>query len=407
MIVIFEILTLLFIILEYNRLKTIASPFNMLAGIYVALIPVVNIFGTSVGFLKVEDNTLLIFLSFLLVLFLSGYLNRLLIGSSGNTFNYVAVDNKLSNCEYLIFLIYVITLLAYVLNLLQVIAIYGIANTKSHGFGPLAHLGYISRCLMPIVVYYAVKTRRPIYIIACIVHLLALILFQGKYHLFIPVVGSAIIILLTNNKIRIRHIIIATVVMIFGAMGLFILVYSVIPQFIAGERSLTNMLPGIRFSTQHFLHYLCSPFIVSNEFFQNSVYAGIANGFKVIFNPFQRLYEQFFGTKNFYSPVINQWIRVNEKGDGANVGGLFSECVTNIGYFYSYIYIFMLGALIYYFYTKLFIKGKWIITGIYLISMLSLGFFCNYFSLYPNFECFIYCILLDVFIVDKQVKFKL
>lgn len=290
------------------------------------------------------------------------------------------------------------------ISLLQVINRYGIYNTKSNAYGIFAHIGFISRSLLPLIIYYAIKSKKIKYIVAIIINVIALIAFKGKYHLYIPIGGFVVLTLILKKNIKIIQVVKTVCVTFLLAIILFVSVYTIIPNIIAGDTSSEVMKTGIRFSTKHFFHYFFCPFIASNEYFSNPCYLGLTNGIRIVFNPYDRLLQWFIGSGDYYDPAITLWPIIDLDGNTGNVGGIFSETVFNIGYIGTVIYILAIGILVYYFWTKTVFKGKRLITTIYLVGLLMFCFFCNYFTLLPNLECFVICYCVDVFVLDGKFK---
>ena len=166
------------------------------------------------------------------------------------------------------------------------------------------------------------------------------------------------------------------------------------------------MAKGIMFSSKHFFHYLFCPFICSNYFFSHPIYRTLEEGIRTNFNPLDTFWQQFFGNRSFFDPVITYWPVVDDLGTTANVGGLFSESVLNIGYPLSIVYVALIGSITYYFTMRCLLYGKRLVTFICISGTLMMSFFCNYFSLLPNIECIVYSYLVDVFILDNKFVFS-
>ncbi len=408
MIFLIEIILGSIVYFEYRNYKIVVTPTAVLGGIYFLFIPMINLFGDELGFLKIEQRTMIWFTVFVFVLFLSGsvfavYYNRSMRNRNGERYD---LDEKLMQKESLIWWPFLFSLTCYVISLLQVIQRYGIANTKSNAFGPFAHIGFLSRCLLPFILFYFLKTRKLKYLIAAGVNVIALIMFQGKYHLYIPIAGFIVLFLVTRKNVSIKKIILTVVGAFVAGIVLFVSVYTIIPNILAGDTSWEAMVGGMYYSVRHFFHYLFCPFICSNEYFANPVYRTMEEGLRTNFNALDTLWQQFVGNREFFSPVITLWPRVDDMGTTANVGGLFSESVLNIGYFYSVLYVAGIGTLVYYFIVKCLLKGRRIVTAMCLAGTIMMSFFCNYFSLLPNIECLVYCYLFDVFLMDTKRPIK-
>ena len=404
MIIVAEILLGMLVYAEYKNYKVLATPVTILGGIYFLFILMINTFGRSLGFLKVKDYTIMSFTFFIFILFLSGcgfsiyYRQRTKVAKISR----FDLNAKLKKREKSIWYLFVFSLICYVISLLQVIQRYGINNTKSMAFGPFAHIGFLSRCLLPVILYYVIRTRKIKYIIGSIINIIALIMFQGKYHLYIPIAGFIILYLITKEKINLKKILVVVFIAFLVALILFVSVYTIIPNILASETSWDSMSEGIVFSTRHFFHYLFCPFICSNEYFANPIYRTLEEGIRTNFNPIDTLLQQFIGNRDFFSPVITMWPVVDELGTTANVGGLFSESVLNIGYPLSILYVGTIGVLVYYFTVRCLIRGKRIITMLCLSGTMMMSFFCNYFSLLPNIECFVYSYIFDLLFMDSK-----
>lgn len=408
MIFLVEIMLGVIVLFEYRNYKIIATPTAVLGGVYFLFIPLINVFGKKLGFLKIEQRTMIWFTIFVFVLFLSGsvfsvYYNRCLQNRNGERYD---LDEKLMRKEGLIWWPFLFSLICYVISLLQVIQRYGLSNTKSNAFGPFAHIGFLSRCLLPFIMFYFLRTRKWRYLIAALVNVVALIMFQGKYHLYIPIAGFIVLFLVTRKNISIKKILLAVIGAFAAGIILFVSVYTIIPNVLAGDVSWDSMVGGIYYSVRHFFHYLFCPFICSNEYFANPVYRTMEEGVRTNFNAIDTLLQQFVGQREFFSPVITLWPRVDTLGTTANVGGLFSESVLNIGYFYSVLYVAGIGAFVYYFIVKCLLKGRRIVTAMCLAGTIMMSFFCNYFSLLPNIECLVYSYLFDVFLLDTKREIK-
>jgi len=404
-----EILLGVMIYIEYRNYGMVATPTTVLGGVYFLFVPIINTIGQSLGFLKIGSETMIYFTLFVFIVFMAGML-----------FSYYYRDNYVRHKDYggkinaklekkkgVIWALYLFSLLCYVISLIQVIQRYGINNTKSNAFGPFAHVGFLSRCLLPVIMLYFINERKFRYLVAAAVNIVALIMFQGKYHLFIPVAGFIVLYLITKRNMNIAKIFLVVIGAIVAGLVLFVLVYTVIPNIISGDTSWESMSAGMLFSTRHFFHYLFCPFICSNKYFANPVYRSLTMGMRTNLNAFDTLLQQFTGSRQFFSPVIELWPVVDDLGTTANVGGLFSESVLNVGYGWSVVYVGVISVIVYYFSVRCLLKGKRIITMLCLSGMMMMSFFCNYFSLLPNIECAVYCYLFDVVLMDNPYRVRL
>lgn len=401
MIIICESFILSMIFFEYKKYRMATTPAILLGGVYLLFIPVINSIGSYLGFLPLTEKTIISFTMFLLVLFIGGQFWAIYY-RSGKRYEPDFFSLSLLDKEKIIWRGYVVGLIAYVISLLQVIEQYGIENTKSNAFGIFAHIGFISRCFLPVIIYYAIKRKKIKYVFALIINITALIMFKGKYHIYIPVASFVVLYLITKKNIKISGIIKAVSLTFMIALMLFVSVYTIIPNILAGDTSLNEMKVGIQFSVKHFFHYFFCPFISSNEYFDNPCYSGISTGLRIVFNPIDRLYQWISGSRDYFDPAITLWPIIDTSGNTGNVGGIFSETVFNIGYLGTTIYVFFIGFFLYYFLSQTIYRGKRILSSTFLLGMLLVSFFCNYFTLLPNLECFIICYLADVCVLDNR-----
>lgn len=404
MIVLVECFLLVLVYLEYRINKTAITPVVILGGIYLMFIPMVNTIGVALGFRPLTDFCMAMFALFVFIVFLSGLLVGTFFGKNRNSVTY-SIEERIVLKRDFIWLIFCIALVAYIISFVQVVGVYGINNTKSRAYGIFAHIGFISRCLLPVIVYYFVKFRKPKYIVGATINILVLIMFQGKYHLFIAIAATVAMFLVVYKQIKIGTIIKVVIIVFIIGMLLFASVYTIIPNILNGDTSFESMSVGLKFSFEHFFHYLFCPFISSNEYFEHPLYAGMENGLRTLLNPLDRLWQLVSGGGDYFDPVITLWPIINESGATGNVGGIFSESVLNVGYPIAIIYVFLIGIVSYYFIMQTLKKGKRIVTSLTLIGTIMMCFFCNYFTLLPNFECFVYSYLIDVLIIDNRLKF--
>lgn len=365
-----EAIIICLITYEYLSYKTLATPVVLLGGVYCFLVPLINIIGKDFGFYSINNFTIFMFTLFICIMFMPGFVIRKLF----NKLSACSISDKLINKTNILLTIYTVSLVSYIINLIQVIIIYGVNDTKSHAFGIFAHIGMISRCLFPIIFWFYINTKNKLYLILMLLHLFSFVVFQGKYHIFMAV-GGCIAIYLINNNVSIFKAIKVSIVSFVLGLFIFCSVYTIVPNILKGSFYTDTMINGLSFSVKHFFHYLFCPIIVSNEFFVMPAYNGLYNGLLIVFNPFQRLYTLIIQEFNYHSPVLDLWPMVDKYGASANVGGLFSETVLNIGYILSICYVFIISCIVYYFLFTTLFKKKMIVTSCYLLGMTIICFF--------------------------------
>ena len=402
-----EILLAMLLTLEIKRNKQLITPLTVITGVYFVCFPLVNFWGhPAFEYNKVSGTTMGFTVAFLYMVFISGFIFSLNVGKINAEDNKNRINDRLLEKRELLFKVFVFTTICNLISFLQIVAVYGINNVKSNAFGPFAHLGFIARCVLPLIVYdfYANKEKK--YIIWSIFEILILVASQGKYHVYIPVMGAVLLIMLLGQRIKYRRVIGIIIAVFLLSLLLFIGVYDIVPNFLNGERSISTYIGGISFAVKHYLYYLFSPIIASNGYFTHPAYNGTSLGWRITLNPIDELKEIAIGRCDFISPAMTFRPVIDTAGTSTNVGGIFSETVFNVGYINTIIYIFAIGVLVYFFYYQLMVKNRFHITSIYLLSMFSLSFFCNFFSVFVNFECFCYCLLMDILLFNFNWLFR-
>lgn len=404
--ILFDLIVALIMILEYRRTQMFVTPIITLGGIHIFLVTLINTIGLSFGFQIVSDKTILLFLMFICVMAFSGYFALDIRHVKPNAYvGSDVIENKLLRYEKIIFIIYLISLVSYIYNLFQVIRIYGIDNTKGHEFGIFAHIGMFSKILFPIIIFYFFKQKKLKYLIPLIVNILGLFIFKGKYQIFIPIVSCVIVLLFLKRNIKIKTVLITILISFILAILIFAAVYIIIPDLMNNSLNMSSLKAGIIFSVQHFFQYIFDPFICSNVFFENPAYNGYYNGFRYIFNPLDSLIQLITGSQDYYNPIINLWVIIDSRGIMGNVGGIFSESVLNIGYIFALLYIMFMTLYVYLIFGKTYCTGKYFLTTVFSLTLFSLSFFCDFFILFSNFECLVYCILIDLFVFNGNISY--
>ncbi|MBW4084530.1 DUF6337 family protein [Paenibacillus sp. S150] len=415
MLLIFMIVLYGLVYIEYRIYKTFITPFCVIGGVYLAFVPINNLIGIRFGNHLISNRTIILFLIYLTILFFSGFLFRTIQRIFHRKEQERIKDlneiysEKILGKENLIFIIFIFGVLSYAVSLFQVISVYGINDTKAHSFGIFAHIGFLAKAMIPFIFFFYTKTKKKKYLVSIIIFFCILIIFQGKYNILITLLSFIMFSLMLKIKINYLKIIYLIIGLFFLAIFAFILIYAVIPNMIIGNYNFSAMESSIQFSIRHFFHYLFSPFITANTFFFNPTIGGMQQGIKAILNPFDTLYQQLSGNKDFFAPIIALWPEVAVDGATANIGGIFSEAVLNIGYLLAGIYIYLLGIFIYFSYFIFYNYRKNVASTAYLLSLISFSFFSNFFSLFSIFEVYIYILMIEFFVLDRdliQFKFK-
>ena len=399
MILVFELGTAILLLLEFLYYKTLITPFMIIGSVYFLCIPLINLLSLRVNIYPVSNFNMFCTLIFLLLIWAANILFKAYFCQKKftNVEGIKRIKNKIVSYKMIFVLLFIIGVLAYSFNLIQVIARYGINDTKNHAYGMAAHMGYMSLMLAPYITFYAIHMKKKLYYSGIIMLLMVLLLFQNKLPAIVLIIQCTIFNLMLSEDILAKDVLKKGVLILLAAFFIFIIVYSLKPVLL--DRSM-DFGTAIQYSFERFTHYLFSGFVSSNEYYRMPSGNQYMSGTKVIFLPFITLYEELFGNKNFVDPVIQDWILIGNNS-GTNVGGLLSESVYQVGYFGAAIYIFLIGFMVCFFFNLSRRYQIYVNTSAYLITLIGLGFFCNFFVLFSTLEKLVYVIFFDTIILLK------
>lgn len=391
---IFELLILLIVFLDYRYYRTILTPIVILGTIYLAFSPIINLLSKFIDIFPITGLTMALTCSYLFVFFVPGifykYANMGKKPFEDHMFH--SYKHKFEMYEDIIWMFFVFAVLCKVINLVQVIQIYGIGNTKRNEFGIFANIGYLAQILSPYIAYFGLKRKKLIYFFGLGIEFSVMILFELKGPIMITLIHMVLFYLILHQRITFKDGIKKGILLFSIGAILFISVYVFKP--ILSAESAEEQREAFMYAVNQFTHYFFSPFICSNTYFLTPNGNIYEVGSRVILAPFVNLYELFSGTRNFADNIIHFWPMMSSTR-GANVGGIFSESVYQVGYVNAVIYIFVLSFIINYFYHRMCIKGRLVNVTAYLLTLWGLCFFGNYFASFNTFQWLIYTIIVD------------
>ena len=243
--------------------KTFLTPFTVVALTFLLMIDLNNLIISDIyGYYKVSDFSILVLLGFIAVVFavacLFGY------------FWYapkcrVAVKPKFDiekriNYKFVI-IIFLIGLAAYFISLLRDINAYGFGNLKGKASGIFAHLSQLAFLIAPLLWSYSKSIKSKI-ISFCLIALTFFMafLYGGKYGILINFVYIMMYMLIRKDS-NVKRILKYIAVIGLAGLGVFIVVYAVIPSFTSSGADNSS---NLAFSIEHFFYYLMSPIIANN-----------------------------------------------------------------------------------------------------------------------------------------------
>lgn len=266
MLIILNLAVIFMVYVDKKIYKTFLTPFTVVALTFLLMIDLNNLIISDIyGYYKVSDFSILVLLGFIAVVFavacLFGY------------FWYapkcrVAVKPKFDiekriNYKFVI-IIFLIGLAAYFISLLRDISAYGFGNLKGKASGIFAHLSQLAFLIAPLLWSHSKSIKSKI-ISFCLIVLTFFMafLYGGKYGILINFVYIMMYMLIRKDS-NVKRILKYIAVIGLAGLGVFIVVYAVIPSFTSSGADNSSSLA---FSIEHFFYYLLSPIIANNHCF--------------------------------------------------------------------------------------------------------------------------------------------
>ena len=195
-------------------------------------------------------------------------------------------------------------------------------------------------------------------------------LYGGKYGILINFVYIMMYMLIRKDS-NVKRILKYIAVIGLAGLGVFIVVYAVIPSFTSSGADNSS---NLAFSIEHFFYYLMSPIIANNHCFTHPNASDSNIPFTVIIN----IVKALSGDKNYVNPIFGPDFACGQDRV-TNVSGLFGEVVYCLGWG-GILYIIVLFALIYIIFVMFKLKGMYKLTLSYLLSSLLFSFFGNFYT---------------------------
>lgn len=408
------LIILFYLLCEYRCYKTCITPFFIIGIIYFVSVPFINIVGPKLGYFKISNDTIYMFMLYLSLIFFSDIVFKICMVQNkvrhykDNAYDYY--NEMFVKQQKIIWYTFVVFLIGYSLSFFEAVNIYGISAIKGKSNGIFGHMGLACISISPLIVLLLIKTRKIKYFFGIISLFMIMLLFGGKTYIFIAIITSGILLNI-EYQFNFSKLVKLGLLFIILAISIFIIIYTLIPCISTGNMDITTMKSYARESMQHIFYYFASPFLSSNSYFNMPLKEGFITGIRIMFAPIVSIYELLFGNKNYPHIIMTEWAPISESAHRTvtNVGGLFSESVFHIGYLYSFLYVLLICFYvnIIYFINK---KTNHFSGSTSLaISLLGLCFFVNYFMLLVVLEMIIYLMLFEVFLLilyQKKIYIK-
>lgn len=402
MILCFMIILGILLIIEHKIYNTYLTPFFVIGVVYFFSVPMVNTIGVLAGYNAISDFSIFLFLVFLITFFSGGILFKIIAYT--NKINFVETQGSLYMKKYnkIIFLIFIIALAGYFISFLNAVRQYGILETKGHSEGIGGHLGLICVSISPYVFLYALKYKNKLIYFFLFCFYILMLMFGGKYPVVITFISSVILYLLNypdKSKSILKIIGCISIIMCLS----FVCLYGVIPYLVNGITAIgENTFWGfIGWPLSHMLSYYIGAYVTPNTYFLLPEHDGLYEGMRVLLNPLIRIYEAILGTGDYPDVIMSYWAPISNDAilsNYSNVGGIFSETVFRVGYGLGIIYIFALSVLLNMIFSFKSKKYFHLITS-FIITITSICFFNNFFTLLSIFEILVYAFMIDAGII--------
>ena len=402
MLVVYEVVIMIMILIEFNYFKTYFSPFSIMGCCYAIAPILINIIGKNIGMYTLKDYNLLYTMIFLIIFWIPGIIlsqctkkKRLY---NNNRIKYIC--SRVDVYRLKLLTLFIVCILFFLITVITVLRTYGFAGSKNHTDGVAAHFGYLALMLAPYIVYYAVNQKKYLYFVLIGLLFFELIMLQNKLPIVILLLQSIYFIFMIKGRARGKKIIKIGLIVVLIVMLLFIGLYSIQPWLILKNASMQDSL---NYGFERFIHYFFSGFISSNEYYMDPAGNTFQDGWKVAFGFINTLKEFIFGKGDYVSPVIEKWVLI-APGSATNVGGMFSELVYQIGFLWAGVYVLGIGFMVYFIFYLSARYQIFVNTSAYLMAMTSVSFFCNFYALFSTFEKLIYVIILDLIIWKVRAR---
>ncbi len=368
--IVFNVIIILMVWIDIKQYHNQVTPLSIIGLVYTVLINLNNLMIAKLfKFYLISDKTLIVLLSFFAVIFL--------VDLFFSTIMYRTVhkvdcnrDVAFKNFRF-IFVLFFIGLSAYLFQFLRLVLSYGL-DIKGKNNGILGHLTSFAFVLGPLALDLAIKSKRKHRVFfTSLMNLLTVIisvLFGGKYVIFINVTYFVLFFLLKRNaRFKFMKYFKASIILAFGAVGVFILTYYVKP-IVTGEYQST-----MRFAFQHMFYYLLGPVVANNY---TILHAGEGNALWP-FTVFVNIGRLVIGNSSYISALYPFLFPVYSM-QNTNVSGFFGEVIYDLGYTGAFVYV--VG--VFFFINVVFLiyraKGRFYLSFCYSCAIMVFLFFGNF-----------------------------
>ena len=365
MFVVYEVVIMIMILIEFNYFKTYFSPFSIMGCCYAIAPILINIIGKNIGMYTIKDYNLLYTMIFLIIFWIPGIIlsqctkkKRLY---NNNRIRYIC--SRVDVYRLKLLTLFIVCILFFLITVITVLRTYGFAGSKNHTDGVAAHFGYLALMLAPYIVYYAVNQKKYLYFVLIGLLFFELIMLQNKLPIVILLLQSIYFIFMMKGRARGKKIIKIGLIVVLIVMLLFIGLYSIQPWLILKNASMQDSL---NYGFERFIHYFFSGFISSNEYYMDPAGNTFQDGWKVAFGFINTLKEFIFGKGDYVSRKM-----------GSNSTWKCHECRGNV---------FGISLSNWFFVGWSLCFGNWVYGIFYILFICQISNFSKYFCVFNGYD---------------------
>jgi len=390
--------------IEKRNLRTIFTPFSVLAWPYAAVICVINLFAVQYGFYPVSIRCILFIIVSLLFFFIGGMIIPLFFRKSKPFYTSQSeqvniVQNTMDFFRPLFILLAIISIITGIFHLIHSIHDAGgwffIASKKfedTYGKGVLSHIMLINRPAFLFLAADNMYKKRITKTLLLVTMFLLILVLQIKNHIFTILLGGFYFAYLYGlTKVNLKKIILYSVIVYILFYISYMIGFSRIGLSNASSTNVQYYLINLFFT------YLFGGPIGFSEILNDSTYPlySMSEIFAVPVN----LYNALAGDPKLVNIIFFHWIPVSNRHmyfHTSNVFGLFGMVYMYVGTYATWLYMFFTGIIAYLLRFLSLEKTSFIgfkMIYAFMLSFLTLSFFGLYFNILLIYEASLYMIL--------------
>jgi hypothetical protein len=378
---------------------TLFTPINVLALPYLLLVVIAFFFSKKLNFVGFYAPSMIIWIIGLLIFWLPSLIFNFYLHSNkiflSRTIYYLDADDIHTGFTKFLFVLSWISIAVVVFGFSLSLKKFGIKNIGSEEFSRFYGSGisghFIVLNVLLFIYFFGIAHRNNSFILATLGFLfLTFILYQVKTWVFIPLFSGIFYRSYRGNfKLQFKTI----WVTVLFSIGFFFSTY----YFSIGLQT--------KFLFKHMVTYAFSGIMGLSEFIREPV--AVLKDSTFLIRPVENIFRVIFDlpVKNVIQKVMTNISGQSDILNMTNVRTFFGTIYLNSGILISIIYVFLISAVIYYFYIlSILRKNKWVILfSSFLLGALIMGWFDFYFNTLNFFELPVYILILDFF---SKVRLK-